>query len=669
MNPRTLLVICGVAAVGYAVGRFTAPDNNNNVQAEYAATGGTAAGSAGGGDDASTTSRTRNAGGSQKAAPVKSATELRDEIKRLRNLSSAPIFDPLGMAMYGGGGSRDIRTMKEMAQIYDRLATSDVKALIQEYAQNPYTPRDAQGLQMLFSTMAGRDPEAAWRLAETLPKAMRNSALHTTVVFLAEKNPDSALAKLDSVKGTSQHRAMRNSIIGVIAKEDPQRGFALANAPSPDGQTRPEDQYVMGSVFANWARKDMKSAEAALEKLEGQARTSAVNSIANALAETDPAAAWKFATDNTPPSFNEFGGSGFGDGRWQILTQWAAQDPKAALEAAASEQNVNTRNSLLQASIRSWAATDYEAAYEHIMSSSDANVLAGGLAALAAMPESNRTEIFNTMLDRVPAEQLNRTMSSFLWQWSRDNPREAAAAIDQLPPGNTYSMAVQQLASQWFANATDKNEPLQWALSMNPGEARTNALSSMFRGWANADPAAAAAAAMELSGEERSRVMHSITSSWGQKDPQAALKWASSLTDASERKNTVNNTLGNIANSNPQQAITMLNSLDMGGDATAVGAIVNRWAGNDITAASDWVKKLPDGEVRDKALGSVAQKLAGDEPQSAIAWAQAIGDQSSRTSAIQSVVWTWKRHDPEAAKAWVSSSNLPEDVKSRLIGR
>ena len=54
--------------------------------------------------------------------------------------------------------------MKERAQLMERLGTSDVEALIQEYVQGPQS-RDRQGLQMLFTAMAERDPEKAWNQA------------------------------------------------------------------------------------------------------------------------------------------------------------------------------------------------------------------------------------------------------------------------------------------------------------------------------------------------------------------------------------------------------------------------------------------------------------------------------------------------------------------------
>jgi len=665
MKPWTLLVICGVAVAGFAVGRFTASDNKNDGRAEHVAEGDTAAAATGGEDDAIAASRSRGTNSSWKLAPLKSTTELRDELDRLSNLSSVAHTYGSGALGMTRGCAWYTKYRKELTQTYDRLATSDVKSLIDEYAKSPYTSRDEQGLQMLVATMAERDPEAAWELAERLPKAMRNAALETSAIALAGQNPNAALAKLDSVKGTPLHMPMRLSIIGAMAKDDPPRAFALVNVPSPDGVVQQEDQNMMGQVFANWARKDMKTAQAALEKLEGQARNSAVGAIASTLAETDPAAAWKFSTENTVSSFEEYGG--YDRGRYNILAQWVALDPKAALAAAASEENTDMRNNLLNSSIRSWAAMDYDAAYQHVMASTDTNVLASGLATMMTMPESNRMELFTTMLDRVPAEKINNNIWSIINQWSREKPREAAAAIEQLPPGNTYSNAAQRIASQWFANATDKNEPLQWVLSMHPGEARSNALNSVLRGWSNADPTAAAAFAMTLSNEERNNVMYSITSSWSQKDPQAALKWAASLPDENERKNTINNTLSRIADNNPQQAITMLNSLGMGSDANAVGNIVSSWASNDLNGASEWVKKLPDGNVRDNALGSVSQQLSGHDPETAIAWAQAIGDQNSRTNAISNIMWQWKRHDPEAAKSWVEKSNLPEDVKNRLL--
>jgi len=623
-------VICGVAAACFAAGHFTA--FRSGVRIEHVAKGNTAGFA--GDDGTSATSRSRSTGGSQKTAPIKSAEELRDVLAELEDSSDS-----------------EFSGMKKMMRLVERLEASNLAAIVRDYVKESL--ENTEGLEMVFGIMAEKDPEGAWKLAMTLPDDEKGEYLSQVITTLAAKSPDAALAKLDGVKDGDLRKELRQSVIEGMVESDPRRALLLVGNPPSD-----EDKYLLSKIFKKWVKSDAQAVQAAMQGMDGKMRTEAAGALANALAKTDPAAAWKLASDNAVPNGE----------RNIIIRQWALTDPKAALEAASSLEKNWSRRNLMSNALSAWAKSDYNAALQHVLGSSNPDILSSGLSALAEVPGSDRPALFKAALERVPTgDQFQSVVSEVIGNWARENPREAAAAIDQLPLGSTHTNVVARIASQWFGKATDKNEPVNWALSMAEGEARTRALGSIFSRWSSSDPAAAAAAAMALPNEDRASVVQSIFHSLNQKDPQAALQWVSSLPDEKQRSEAIRRTLSNITDKNPQEAVTMLNSLGMGSNAAAVGTIVERWAGNDLSAAADWVKQLPNGEVRDGALGKVANRYAGDEPETAVAWAQAINDPKARTSALESVVKTWKRHDTQAAEAWVTTSNLPEDVKNRLF--
>jgi len=624
-----LLVLAGLAAVGFVAGRIFAPQpDGGKGQFKMAVRVG--------GDFAASRDGAASTRSSGKLPPVKSATELRDELKKLRE---SPRIG--------------LKSLKEWVSLLERLDASNTAALIRDYAQETLTPGDMHGLRALFDAMAEKDPDAAWNLALTLQPPMKNSALQAAMTALAKNFPDAALAKLDGIASPTLRHSLRSSVLQTIAQNDPQRAIALLED-APEARKN----SLVSTVFFNWARRDMQAAQAGLAGLDGDLRKRAMNAITHAITETDPAAAWKFATEDTSDSKDT--------NYYSIISRWAQIDPEAALEAASTLEDKRNREQLLSTAFATWAYADYEAAFQHVMDLSDPVVLASGISALADIPGTNSAALFDALLDRVPVgEQFNRIVDSLIRQWTSDNPREVAAALGQLPPGQTLSDAIVQFASQWYEEADDKNEPLQWALAMPSGETRSNALERIFDEWAGKDPIAAMTAAMKLPDEEsKDDIVNSIASIWGNKDPQAVIKWASQLPEGEQRKEIIEGALGTVAGNDPRKAIEMLNSLGLSGDADATGRIVSRWVDNDVDAASAWIKALPDGEARNNSLKTVADHFAGDDPETAIEWAQIITDSESRTSALKSVARTWRRHDTEAALAWVASSNLPEDFKT-----
>jgi len=560
-----------------------------------------------------------------------------------------------------------MKDMRELLRLQDRLAASDITELIQDYARGAFTPREAEGLETLFAALAERDPESAWQLATTLPKKMQPTALQATMVALAEKSSDAALAKLDDIKDAAVYHSLRRTVIDVVAKDDPSRAFALLGKPQQD------DYSLVSDIFDRWGRDDMQTARNALVQMDKYSRVMAAEALASVMAETDSAAAWKFATENIVPTTNVYEFTMLTNTTVSnILRQWMHTDPKAALEAAASVENDMARNFYMADALRTWVEIDSDAAVRFIKGSTDSNIIASGFALIADKPGVDRAALLAMFFEHVPANiQRSPDVRDFLSKWAADNPREAAAAIETLPRHllRYGFQIIPEIAAQWFASATDKNEPLRWATSLTSESARNEAVQSIFTEWSKTDPAAAVAAATRLSDESRSAVMSAVLASWSKTDSQAALQWAASLPDDSQRRRVIYNAVDSIALNNPQQAIALLNACGMGDDTNIVGQVVRNWARRDIEAASSWVQSLPQGNVRNEALYSMAFQLAYNENshETALAWILAIDDKKMREQNISSIVSVWKSNSAPAAKAWVEAANISEELKEKLL--
>ena len=652
MKPLLFIVVAGLAVAGFVGGRITASRaaggkvktpvfaNVNGDTAVSAASGGRAASSGGSGAS---------------LVRIKSAAELRDELKKLPR------------ARFGQS-----REFFELQDRLERLGARDIAKLVHEFAQGKMTSSDRQAVQMLAEAMAKKDPEGAWKLSASLQPPLKGIVTSAAIKSLAENFPDTALAKFNSIEDKRQRDSLRHAFISAISKNDPQRALALAREnPGPNGW------LFANTIFSDWARKDIQAAQAALAGLDDEkTRADARDAIATVLAETDPAAAWQFAvsTGNLPPAGHMIGAY------QNILRQWAQLDPESALQAALAvpkndENNPGhgQRNYFLQFALEGWAESDYNAALQYVIASPDPDVLASGINTLASLPGSDYGMFFDALLDRGPENgyHLRSSLYTLFDRWIGENPQEAAAAVTQLSSedGNSY---ISSVLSSWMNKAEDKSEPLQWLLSLPPGQSRSGAFSNILwssTDWASgSDSAAVVAAAMQLPEAERSSAYYSIASNWGGSgsDIQGAIKWASSLPDSA---GIVQNVVSSYARNNPQEAIALMNSLGLANNASLVGNIVREWTKNDLASASTWVRQLPDDDTRNMALSSVASSLASDAPETAVAWAQSINNPAQRTTAIENIVRTWKRYNPKAAEAWVASSNLPSESKNKLLGK
>jgi len=644
-SPLTLIILAGITIVGFVCGRVTAPQAAGTGKHETSVSTATATAASG--------------------KPVRSIAQLRDELKKLSSQK------------YFGSGFQSSRELFLLQERLDRLDASELVTLIEEYSQASLTPNDLRAAQLLFDALSKKDPETAWSLAATLQPPMRNSALHAAMGGLAAANPDAALAKLDGIEDDHLHRSLQKSLIAALAASDPSRALLLM------ASEQVRDVNLVHAIFGKWARDDMQAALDAfadLEGFDGNSRNAAFKAIANALALDDPAAAWEFALAHGKLASNiiaSFDPSSIHD---QIISQWAASDPQAALQAVAALEDGNVRNSFFAFAFRGWAETDYAGAFQYIMDSTDPNILCNGIRALTTgaggVREGDHAKFFDALMEHPPEGNdalLRNTVFQLVGTWVHSDPGAAGAALARLPQDEYSATLAWDIARSWAQSADDMNEPLQWAISLPKGRSRTRAIETIFENWSD-DPAAAAAAAAKAvlalpEADRTGSVLGKVIGQWVATDPQAATEWISRLPDPAQREAAIKESMNTLVKNDPQKAIEMLNTLGMAGNAGTVSTFVTQWASTDLSAAGEWVKTLPDGDVRDDALRSVAFRYLSNAPETATAWALAINDPSKRLRVLSSVVNMWKHNDAQSAEAWVEISNLPEESKNKLLGK
>jgi len=165
----------------------------------------------------------------------------------------------------------------------------------------------------------------------------------------------------------------------------------------------------------------------------------------------------------------------------------------------------------------------------------------------------------------------------------------------------------------------------EWALSL-PENARMQALQGIMGGWAQTDPAAAAAWSKKLGDQDRWAVIP-IVSAWAYRDAEATARWVALLPEGQPK----------------------MQSLEVLGSA---------WGASQRNAALGWAEKIQPEAERQAALGGVIQSWAREDGPIAIKYAQDQKDEKLREFLLGKAISGWSARDRKAVEKWVQE--LPE---------
>jgi len=78
------------------------------------------------------------------------------------------------------------------------------------------------------------------------------------------------------------------------------------------------------------------------------------------------------------------------------------------------------------------------------------------------------------------------------------------------------------------------------------------------------------------------------------------------------------------------------------------------------------MEHVPPAE-RKNAGRAVANGWSQTSPEAALTWVKGISDEKDRLHQTENIARDWIRQDPTTARGWISTSNLPEDIRKRLL--
>jgi len=275
-----------------------------------------------------------------------------------------------------------------------------------------------------------------------------------------------------------------------------------------------------------------------------------------------------------------------------LIEELAKTDPKHALELAQAETNWHLRDILRNAALRGWASVEPIAAANHALTirpeerrSAVEAVMQG---AAANPPEAVKTALhlcksdteaagdyghytiaalvevgaFNEAVqfgNQVGTDKYPFLLKSAFFQWSRNQPQEALAAVDSIKDPLLKAQAYGEAISGWAW--ADGKSVSEYALTLSAGSSRDDVLTEALPRWVEKDPIAATEWINKNdSGPEFDAGIEAVANlqSLVQTRPSNALDLAGNISDSTRR-------------------------------AHAMRAIFRQWATNDVAAAKHYI--------------------------------------------------------------------------------
>lgn len=156
-----------------------------------------------------------------------------------------------------------------------------------------------------------------------------------------------------------------------------------------------------------------------------------------------------------------------------------------------------------------------------------------------------------------------------------------------------------------------------------------------------------------LSVTHQGMVVSAVMESW--KDGFGALVWASAEFTGDLRKTAIGQALKILIQSDPQIAVTYLESMPPGASRSQASAdIFSAWGGHDPRAAISYATELQSSDERASALSYVVSAWARANPREAVGWLESVQESELKTTLIREAADGWYSTAPEDAVSWVS---------------
>lgn len=318
-------------------------------------------------------------------------------------------------------------------------------------------------------------------------------------------------------------------------------------------------------LFGKWAETDAIGAMAYASKI-GFAGNFVKPTILQSWASKDPEGAAKYYSEN-PREFammGVMGGGrgpmGMGGGASTIASEWARQDPAAAM-AWASTLSGNEKGSAMTAVVREVANSDPAKAWS-MVNSMDADEQSRAYSEIASRWAGKDFAAAEAMIRGLPTDQQAEAMASAINGLSRTDPQQAAAKAAAMAAGEERDNALRSVASNW--SRQDPQAAAAWVMSQGDAETQSRAIGEVMTNWVSQDEKGALGFLnSQQPGDVRDRAAASYIMSSRNQNGSELIKIAESISDNDSRERTVRMTAMRWIGEDPAAANTYIQSSDL----------------------------------------------------------------------------------------------------------
>lgn len=500
--------------------------------------------------------------------------------------------------------------------------------------------------------------------------------------FASEASVDEILARLENV-ATEPDSTLRRFELAVLvarlAELDPQRAFAaLGNPALGRAGARAIGLELLDRMGVSTENIDTIAA-AMPQSDRREFRLLAIS----ALASTNPGDALQIAQSIATERERGDAVRGIGD-------TIAEQNPRAALEYAATIDDDNARLALQLAAVAQLARVDILAAINFVEREFDGPAparrrLTGTLyAEIGRLDPSTALEISRLVdgplginlevraLERLagqnalaafdyaqglpPGERRRRSRQAVARAFSGQDPDTALAwarTLDPLPP-EVAAGVLGGIAAQDPLAALDLIDGGEFEFEVNPFRGPSGLLNSLFQNSRLAPGVASAIGDRLLEfGDEKNRSiwLDRYISLWSFQDAEGAFDWLAAHNDPLP-SNVYSHVAESLANSDPVAAVRRVGALPAAVLPSWLGAVANAMVSTDPSGAVAWVEQFRGESVYETLAGQVAASIARSDPSSAVVMFESLSSDTQADFATE-LARSWTFEDRLSVRNWI----------------
>ncbi|MFD0893598.1 hypothetical protein KBB96_07365 [Luteolibacter ambystomatis] len=307
-------------------------------------------------------------------------------------------------------------------QLGSRLASSsreESEAILQGYSAAERQKVEKNMVQSL----SYYDPARALEIYDSLPTGKAESYTFQSIFSsLASKDPEAALKLALSRKNPVEQIRAVSSALGQMANSNPeaaQRQFAAL----PAGPAR---EAALQTMASSWGSSDAEAAMRWAASLPAEERTKATLTLIPSMARNNPEAA---ANAIVPFLSDTSKNPNISNAVSQVSSYWAAQDPTAATQWAASLPDGTIKDSTIQSIAYSWCGKDPDGAAKWIDSMPDGKTRDNAVNAMISTTQQNDPATAYRWAESINDDQHRYSaVSNVISNWAGSDPAAARAA-------------------------------------------------------------------------------------------------------------------------------------------------------------------------------------------------------------------------------------------------